>query len=78
MPGGVRNDVACLVNHVSLEESGGRILECGPNSLEKSDTVLGNKHLWGGGRMWKIMKEHLKSPEGARENMLRVKASLQG
>lgn len=46
--------------------------------MEKSDAVLGNKHLWGGGRMWRIMKEHLKSPEGARESMLRVKASLQG
>jgi len=28
--------------------------------------------------MWKIIKEHLKSPEGARESMLRVKANLQG
>lgn len=28
--------------------------------------------------MWKIMKEHLKPPEGAKEIMLRVKANLQG
>lgn len=37
-----------------------------------------NKHLWGGGRMWKIIKERVKSPEGARESMLRVKAELHG
>lgn len=43
-----------------------------------SDTVLGNKHPWGGERMWKIMKEHLKSPEGAKESMLGVSAILQG
>lgn len=67
-------DKPCFIGRVW----GGRILECGHNSLEKSDTVLGNKHPWGGGRMWKIMEEHLKSPEGARESMLRVKASLQG
>lgn len=28
--------------------------------------------------MWKIMKEHLKPPERAKEVMLRVKANFQG
>lgn len=56
---------------------GGERQGWGPSSLEEADTVLGNKLLWGGGRMWKIVKGHLKSPEGARESMLGVKANFQ-
>jgi len=57
---------------------GGEDWAVAPAPWKRLTTVLGNKHPGGGGRMWKIIKEHLKSPEGARESMLRVKANLQG
>lgn len=79
----MRNEAARLINGVSMSETevgggGGGRLVSGPSSLEKVDTALGNNHPWGGGRMWEITKERFKSPEGAKERMLRVKADLQG
>lgn len=61
-----------------MKETGREDWAVDPAPWIKADTFLGNKYPWGGGRMWKIMKEHLKSPEGTRESMLRVKANLQG
>lgn len=80
MSGGVRNDGSKPdKNCILSKEDGGKDWAVDPAHWERLTLFWEiSKHPQGGGRMWKIIKEHVKSPEGVRESMLRVKAHLQG